>query len=130
MKSAERRAALPDHEIGDFLGRQRTPLVNTIRARLSEFDIVVADGARNIERLPAAAGDLPSAARPSAAPLAARRPPPRDAGEDRCGDRPARSGAEGRSARPTSGDDPGCRRGDGEGDRRDDAGGRRRPLGP
>jgi transposase len=44
VKSAERQAALLNHKTRDFLVRQRTQLVNTIRAHLSEFGIVVAKG--------------------------------------------------------------------------------------
>ena len=40
VKSAERQAALLDHETRDFLLRRRTQLVTTIRAHLSEFGIV------------------------------------------------------------------------------------------
>ena len=65
VKSAERQAALLDHKTRDFLVRQRTQLVNTIRAHLSEFGIVVAKGIHNVERLLTAAGDLPDAARPA-----------------------------------------------------------------
>jgi len=65
VKSAERQAALLDHKTRDFLVRQRTQLVNTIRAHLSEFGIVVAKGIHNVERLLAAAKDLPAAARPA-----------------------------------------------------------------
>lgn len=65
VKSAERQAALLDHKTRDFLIRQRTQLVNTIRAHLSEFGIVVAKGIHNVERLLAAADELPAAARPS-----------------------------------------------------------------
>lgn len=65
VKSAERQAALLDHKTRDFLVRQRTQLVNTIRAHLSEFGIVVAKGIHNIERLLEAAKELPAAARPA-----------------------------------------------------------------
>jgi transposase len=65
VKSAERQAALLDHKTRDFLIRQRTQLVNTIRAHLCEFGIVVAKGIHNVERLLAAADELPSAARPA-----------------------------------------------------------------
>jgi len=63
VKSAERQAALLDHKTRDFLVRQRTQLVNTIRAHLSEFGIVVAKGIHNVERLLEATNDLPAAAR-------------------------------------------------------------------
>ena len=63
VKSAERQAALLDHKTRDFLVRQRTQLVNTIRAHLSEFGIVVAKGIHNVARLLEATNDLPAAAR-------------------------------------------------------------------
>lgn len=65
VKSAERQAALLNHKTRDFLVRQRTQLVNTIRAHLSEFGIVVAKGIHNVDRLLEAAKDLPAAARPA-----------------------------------------------------------------
>jgi len=65
VKSAERQAALLDHKTRDFLVRQRTQLVNTIRAHLSEFGIVVAKGIHNVEQLLAAANELPNAAQPA-----------------------------------------------------------------
>ena len=40
VKSADRQAALLDHKARDFLVRQRTQIVNAIRAHLSEFGIV------------------------------------------------------------------------------------------
>lgn len=65
VKSAERQTALVDHKTRDFLVRQRTQLVNTIRAHLSEFGIVVAKGIHNVDRLLEAATELPAAARPA-----------------------------------------------------------------
>ena len=65
VKSAERQAALLDHKTRDFLVRQRTQLVNTIRAHLSEFGIVVAKGIHNVDRLLETATELPAAARPA-----------------------------------------------------------------
>ena len=65
VKSAERQAALLDHKTRDFLVRQRTQLVNTIRAHLCEFGIVVAKGIHNVDRLLEAAKDLPATARPA-----------------------------------------------------------------
>lgn len=44
VKSAERQGALIDHKTRDFLVRQQTQLVNTIRAHLAEFGVVVAKG--------------------------------------------------------------------------------------
>jgi transposase len=65
VKSAERQAALLNHKTRDFLVRQRTQLVNTVRAHLSEFGIVVAKGIHNVDRLLAATTELPAAARPA-----------------------------------------------------------------
>ena len=65
VKSAERQAALLNHKTRDFLVRQRTQLVNTIRAHLCEFGIVVAKGIHNVDRLLEAAKDLPATARPA-----------------------------------------------------------------
>jgi transposase len=65
VKSAERQAALLDHKARDFLVRQRTQTVNAIRAHLAEFGIVVAKGIHNLDRLLAAAQDVPEAARPA-----------------------------------------------------------------
>ena len=65
VKSAERQAALLDHKTRDFLVRQRTQLVNTVRAHLSEFGIVVAKGIHNVDRLLEASAELPDAARPA-----------------------------------------------------------------
>jgi len=65
VRERRRTAALLDHKTRDFLIRQRTQLVNTIRAHLCEFGIVVAKGIHNVERLLAAAEELPAAARPA-----------------------------------------------------------------
>ena len=65
VKSAERQAALLDHKTRDFLVRQRTQLVNTIRAHLSEFGIVMAKGIHNVDRLLEASTELPEATRPA-----------------------------------------------------------------
>jgi transposase len=65
VKTAERQAALLDHKARDFLVRQRTQTVNAIRAHLAEFGIVVAKGIHNLDRLIAAAQDVPAAARPA-----------------------------------------------------------------
>lgn len=65
VKSAERQAALLDHKARDFLVRQRTQTVNAIRAHLAEFGIVVAKGIHNLDRLLAAARDVPEAAHPA-----------------------------------------------------------------
>ena len=65
VKSADRQAALLDHKARDFLVRQRTQIVNAIRAHLSEFGVVVAKGIHNVDRLLEAARDVPSAAIPA-----------------------------------------------------------------
>ncbi|WP_299656289.1 IS110 family transposase [uncultured Jannaschia sp.] len=65
VKLAERQAALLDHKARDFLVRQRTQIVNTIRAHLGEFGVVVAKGIHNVDRLLDAACDMPNAARPA-----------------------------------------------------------------
>jgi len=65
VKSAERQAALLDHKARDFLVRQRTQIVNAIRAHLAEFGIVVAKGIHSVGRLLDAACDVPDAARPA-----------------------------------------------------------------
>lgn len=73
VKSAARQAALLDHKAGDFLVRQRTQIVNAIRAHLSEFGTVVAKGVHNVDRLFDAAHDVPDAARPALDVLAGQR---------------------------------------------------------
>ncbi len=62
VKSADRQAALLDHKARDFLVRQRTQIVNAIRAHLGEFGAVVAKGIHNIDCLLDAARDVPPAA--------------------------------------------------------------------
>jgi transposase len=54
-------ARLPDHTFGHV--GQRTQIINAIRAHMGEFGIVVAKGIQNIERLIAAARNVPEAAR-------------------------------------------------------------------
>jgi transposase len=74
VKSAEGKAALLDQvapkmrlrrNARDFLIRQQTQTVNTIRAHLTAFGIVVANGIHNVERLLAAAEQAPEAAQPA-----------------------------------------------------------------
>ena len=81
VKSAERQAALLDHKTRDFLVRQRTQLVNTIRAHLSEFGIVVAKGIHNVDRLLERLDRAPGS--DAAGGRSARRAAAPDAGEDR-----------------------------------------------
>ena len=65
MKTADAQAALLDHKVRDFLIRQQTRTVNTIRAHLAEFGIVVPKGIHNVDRLLEAAGRAPEAPRPA-----------------------------------------------------------------
>lgn len=65
VKTADAQAALLDHKARDFLIRQQTQTVNTIRAHLAEFGIVIAKGIHNVDRLLAAAEQAPEAARPA-----------------------------------------------------------------
>ncbi|WP_349294829.1 IS110 family transposase (plasmid) [Thioclava sp. 'Guangxiensis'] len=63
VKSAQTQAALLDHKAREFLVRQRTQIINAIRAHIGEFGIVVAKGIQNVDRLIAAARNMPEAAR-------------------------------------------------------------------
>ena len=65
VKTADAQAALLDHKARDFLIRQQTQTVNTIRAHLAEFGIVVGKGIHNVDRLLEAADHAPEAARPA-----------------------------------------------------------------
>ena len=65
VKSAARQGALVDHKTRDFLVRQQTQLVNTIRAHLAEFGLVCARGIHNADRLLALIVEAPEAARPA-----------------------------------------------------------------
>ncbi len=70
VKSAERQAALLDHKTREFLVRQRTQVINAIRAHLAEFGIVVPQGIHNIDRLLATTEAAPEAAWPGLTMLA------------------------------------------------------------
>ncbi|MER5174119.1 IS110 family transposase [Thioclava kandeliae] len=63
VKSTQTQAALLDHKARDFLVRQRTQIINAIRAHIGEFGIVVAKGIQNVDRLIATARNMPEAAR-------------------------------------------------------------------
>ena len=65
VKTAERQGALVDHKTRDFLVRQQTQLLNTIRAHLAEFGLVHARDIHNADRLPASIAEAPEAARPA-----------------------------------------------------------------
>lgn len=51
------------HRTRDFLVRQRTQTGNAIRAHMTEFGIIAAKGAQNVERLKGQLDQLPEAAR-------------------------------------------------------------------
>ncbi len=51
VKSAEQQSALMVHRARDLLLRQRTMLVNALRAHLAELGIVAAQGMRNVPKL-------------------------------------------------------------------------------
>jgi transposase len=51
------------HRTRDFLVRQRTQIGNAIRAHMTEFGIITAKGAQNVERLKEQEDQLPEAAR-------------------------------------------------------------------
>ncbi len=70
VKTAERQAALLDHKTREFLVRQRTQVINAIRAHLAEFGIVVPQGIHNIDRLLATTEEAPEAAWPGLTMLA------------------------------------------------------------
>lgn len=70
VKSADQQAALMLHRTRDLLIRQRTMLINALRAHLAEFGIVTAQGRRHIETLIEIVRDaederLPTLARPA-----------------------------------------------------------------
>jgi transposase len=62
-KPAERQAAPLDHKARDLLLRQRTQVVNAVRAHLRGFGRLVAKGIRDVARPLDAARDVPGAAR-------------------------------------------------------------------
>lgn len=51
VKSADQQAVLMLHRARDLLVRQRTMLINALRAHLAEFGIVAAQGPRNIQEV-------------------------------------------------------------------------------
>ena len=63
VKSEDTQALLLTHKAREFLVRQQTQIVNAMRAHLGEFGIVVPKGIQNVDRLQAAAGNVPEAAR-------------------------------------------------------------------
>lgn len=69
VKTEEQQAVLMHHRSRDLLIRQRTMLVNALRAHLAEFGIVAAQGRAGVHRLVAMLADedaaLPATARPA-----------------------------------------------------------------
>lgn len=63
VKSEACSAVLVLHRTRDFLVRQRTQIGNAIRAHVTEFGVIAAKGAQNVERLRTQLGQLPEAAR-------------------------------------------------------------------
>ena len=57
IKEEEQQAALMLHRVRDLLVRQRTQLINAIRAHLAEFGMVEAKGPWNLPRLLATVGE-------------------------------------------------------------------------
>ncbi len=63
VKSEACSSVLVLHRTRDFLVRQRTQIGNAIRAHMTEFGVIVAKGAQNVDRLRAQLEQLPEAAR-------------------------------------------------------------------
>jgi transposase len=51
VKTAEQQAVLMLHRARALLVRQRTMLVNALRAHMAEFGIIAAQGLRHVEEL-------------------------------------------------------------------------------
>jgi transposase len=66
VRTAEEQAAASQHRVRELLVRQRTMLINALRAHLAEFGLVAAKGPANLRGLMAAVED-PGASRPSCA---------------------------------------------------------------
>jgi transposase len=63
IKSEACSSVMVLHRTRDFLVRQRTQIGNAIRAHMTEFGIITAKGAQNVERLKEQVDQLPQAAR-------------------------------------------------------------------
>lgn len=63
LKSEACSSVMVRHRTRDFLVRQRTQIGDAIRAHMTEFGIITAKGAQNVERLKEQVDQLPQAAR-------------------------------------------------------------------
>jgi transposase len=77
IKTAEQQGQLTQHRTRDLLMRQRTQVINALRAHLAEFGIVAAQGNQGVKELLAIVADqqdarLPVDARASVIVLAAQ----------------------------------------------------------
>lgn len=62
IKSEACSSVMVLHRTRDFLVRQRTQIGNAVRAHMTEFGIITAKGAQNVERLKEQVDQLPQAA--------------------------------------------------------------------
>ena len=129
VKTAEQQAALLLHRGRERLVRQRTTLVNALRAHLAEFGVIAPQGLRNVGQLIAIVRDegdtrLPDSGAPGAAGAGHADRAARDGG---CGAGEAADGlAQEQPGEPAAGDDPGHWADHRHGDRRDGGGAERR----
>ncbi|MBD3679418.1 MAG: IS110 family transposase, partial [Rhodobacteraceae bacterium] len=108
VKSEEQQAVLVLHRSRDLLMRQRTMILNAIRAHLAEFGMIAAQGPRKVadlvQRLSNPDGASPRSIRDSVVGRAAR-----DLGRrDRQDRTPADGVAPAEPVEPAARDDPGC----------------------
>ena len=70
IKSAEQQGQLMQHRTRDVLIRQRTQIINALRAHLAELGIVAAKGDKGVKELLTILAIRSPSARPEAAPPA------------------------------------------------------------